>query len=307
MYNFTKYILLVFVVLSLALVGCSKTENKQDTKKPDSEQTEVNKTEEPQEPDVEEHEETPLGYIAPDGWYKPTFKTGKVEGGGYTVTTEVMGLKVYMLQKKFELLPDTWGYYRDEVFTYVMWFQEENDIIATGDVDLNTWLKLGFTEKDWYEIGTYVSPVRIKREYDREQIIDTFIKTADEYLGTPFVVGASGKPGEGVDCSGLVLQCLYAIGIYPDGLDPVQHSTEEEYNSRLMWADPKFKKINYFELERGDLVFYKRPWSNSVCHVAIYTGNDECIEALYDEVEYLPLNKVKDGYRIMGYKRVIAD
>lgn len=249
----------------------------------------------------------PLGYVAPDGWYAPRFTTGKVINGGYDLTYDVMGLKVYEVEKYFGMSPSTWGYYRGEVISNVMWFQEENELTPNGDVDLKTWLALGFSEESWYNIGTYVTPVAIKREDDRDRIIEVFLDTANTYLGTPFVVGASGQPGTGVDCSGFVLQCLYSIGIYPDGLDPVQHSTIEEYNSRLMWADPKFKKVEYNELLEGDLVFYRRPWSNSVCHVAIYVGGNECIEALYGDVEYLPLQKYDDNYEIMGYKRVIAD
>ena len=74
-----------------------------------------------------------------------------------------------------------------------------------------------------------------------------------------------------------------------------------------MWADPKFKEVKYKDLQEGDLVFYGRPWSNRVCHVAIYLGGNECIEALNGDVEMLPLGKEDDGYTIIGYKRVIAD
>jgi cell wall-associated NlpC family hydrolase len=74
-----------------------------------------------------------------------------------------------------------------------------------------------------------------------------------------------------------------------------------------MWADPKFKEVSYNELQEGDLVFYGRPWSGRVCHVAIYIGGNECIEALNGDVEMLPLGKEDDDYTIVGYKRVIAD
>ncbi len=246
-------------------------------------------------------------YVAPDGWYVPRFTTGAVSGGDYNLVPEVMGLKVYYVQKKFKLSPERWGYYRDETISKVASFQKKNGIKPTGNVNLETWLALGFDEKSWNELGIYITPVKINEKTTREEMINVFIDTAKEYLGTPYVVGAAGKPGEGVDCSGLILQCLYAIGIYPDGLDPVQHSTLEEYNSRLMWADKKFKKVSYSELEAGDLVFYRRPWSNKVCHAAIYLGENKCIEALKDKVEILPLDKAYNDYAIMGYKRVIAN
>ena len=110
---------------------------------------------------------TPLGYVAPDGWYVPRFTTGTVIGGNYDLVREVMGLKVYYVQKRLELFPDTWGYYRDETIWNVMRFQEENELMPTGDVDLATWKAMGFSEEAWNELGAYVTPVKIKREYDK--------------------------------------------------------------------------------------------------------------------------------------------
>ena len=220
-------------------------------------------------------EDLPLGYTAPEGWYSPRYETGSVDGGGYKLRQGVMGLKVYYVEKKLGIRPYTWGYYTERLEDEVAFYQSKNLLDYTGNVDLETWLSMGFSEDEWYNLGTYVSPVSITPQSTRDEIIDVFISRAKEYLRTPFVVGASGKPGEGVDCSGLVLQCLYTIGIYPDGLDPVQHSTVEEYNSRLMYADPKFKDVPIGELLPGDLVFYRRPWSWSVCHVAIYLGDGE--------------------------------
>ncbi len=254
----------------------------------------------------DEYDGLPLGYIAPDGWYSPDFTTHKVvENGGYDLKYNVMGLKVYRVQKALGMRQRRWGYYRFDTVKRVTQFQKENGIEPTGEVDLNTWLKMGLCEKEWYDIGTYVAPLKIRRDFTAQQIIDSFIAEADSYVGTDFVVGASGKQGEGVDCSGLVLQCLYSIGIYPDGLDPVQHSTIEEYNSRLMWEDPKFKTVNRSELKRGDLVFYGKVPGGRVCHVAIYIGYNECIEALNFRVEHLLLNKDNDEFFIVGCKRVI--
>ncbi len=256
---------------------------------------------------VEKEEETPpKGYVAPEGWYEPRFCRGKVSGGDYKLQYGVMGLKVYKAQKYFGLRPYTWGYYKENLMDEVAYFQGKNGLAYTGTVNLETWLAMGFSEKEWNELGTYVSPIRISPSFTRDEIIDEFLARAKEYLGTPYVVGASGKPGEGVDCSGLVLQCLYSIGIYPDGIDPVQHSTLEEYNSRLMWNDPKFKQIWEVQLKPGDLVFYRNPGTWTVVHVGIYLGNGQVIEALYSKVEILPLHKT-GKYDIFGCKRVIAD
>ena len=258
--------------------------------------------------ETEEKVEETIGYIAPEGWYQPVYESSTMDGGDYNLDIGVMGLKVYYVQKHFNLSFNIMGYYREPTRWSVYEYQTRNGLKPTGVVDLKTWLSLGFSEKDWYELGTYIAPVRIDKTSQRDSIINVFLDTATSYLGTPYVVGASGKPGEGVDCSGLVLQCLYSIGVNPDGLDPVQHSTISEYNSRLMWADHKFKEVSRDELLPGDLIFYHRPWGNSVCHVAIYLGDNKCIEALHSVVEIADMDKEKswDCFVITGFKRVIA-
>lgn len=272
---------------------------------PESESTPEETLPESEAETIPETEE-PLGYISPEGWYTPVFESIPVEGGGYNLYSEVMGLKVVKVQAALGIAHT--GYYRQATVDTVAWYQSVNGLEPTGVVDLATWLKLGFSEEEWNTLGSYVTPVAVKRGDKRDVYIEKFIETARSYITTPtpFIVGASGKPGQGVDCSGLVLQCMYAIGVYPDGLSPVQHSTIEEYNSRLMWADPKLIEVSRDELIPGDLVFYRRPWSDTVCHVAIYIGDNTCIEALYTVVEELPLDKDASGFAIMGYKRVIA-
>ncbi len=322
----TLKILIIAVLAGIMLVSCQEknkessldegigTESsfKSETFEPQK-QPDESKTDEMPETQIQETEETVaeteeiIGYIAPEGWYAPRYETGSIGGGDYNLTLGVMGLKVYNIEKYFGMRPSTWGYYTQYLSNQVAYYQSQNGLDYTGIVNIDTWLKMGFSETDWYNLGTYISPVQIKKSSEREEIVDVFINRSKDYLGTPYVVGASGKPGDGVDCSGLVLQCMYAIGVYPDGIDPVQHSTIEEYNSRLMWADSKLKEVQTDELIPGDLVFYRRPWSNTVCHVAVYIGENECIEALYSEVEVLPLYKDGQGFAIMGCKRVIAD
>ena len=245
-------------------------------------------------------------YVAPDGWYGQQYETGSVAGGDYNLTYGVMGLKVYCVEKALGMWSPMWGYYKGNIINNVTAFQRRNGLNATGIVDLETWLRLGLKEDDWYSLGTYVCPVSVTKQSTRQEIIDVFVNTAKSYIGTPYVVGAAGKPGEGIDCSGLVLQCMYAIGIYPEGLDPVQHSTLEEFNSRLMWEDPKLKSVERKDLQKGDLVFYRGPYADSVCHVAIYLGDGFCVEALSGKVEILYIDKGWFNYTIKGYKRIVA-
>ena len=314
----TALIILLCVVFLLA-VSCKDTaenalndvgdentesfESSNNDKEDNEKQTEIKETEKEPEALV------PLGYTAPDGWYSPIFETQSVKGGDYELEYDVMGLKVYYVQKALGMNERIKGYYRDTTIDKVSFFQSKNDIEATGKVNLETWLALGLNEHDWHNLGTYVTPVKVKRESDANYMRQVMVDTAKLYIDTetPYVVGAAGKPGEGVDCSGLVLQCMYACGIYPDGLNPVQHSIEEEYNSRLMWADPKLKEIDRGDIKPGDLVFYCRPATGVVCHVAVYMGDGDCIEALSKIVEILPVDKDDYGYAIKGFKTIFAE
>ncbi len=304
--------LLIFVLVFL-FVSCkdntdvNKVNDESSTVSNDI--TEVEHTTEAMETEKEPEVLAPLGYTAPEGWYSPMFETQTVKGGDYNLEYDVMGLKVYYVQKALGMNERIKGYYRDTTIDKVAFFQSKNDIEATGSVNLETWIALGFSEYDWHNLGTYVTPVKIKRESTVDYMRQVMVDTAKEYIKieTPYVVGASGKPGEGVDCSGLVLQCMYACGIYPDGINPVQHSLEEEYNSRLMWADPKLKEIKRGDLNIGDLVFYCRPSTGVVCHVAVYIGDGDCIEALSGIVEILPVDKDDYGYAIKGFKTIFAE
>lgn len=245
-------------------------------------------------------------YSAPDGYYVPDYEEAPTFDASYNLTYGCLGLKVYRVQRALKI-PPIYGYYYNKTIDKVKSFQSSHGLERTGTVDLETWLALGLDEQEWYTLGSYVSPVKTAPDYTRSQIIDTFIATARSYLGTMYLSGASGKPGDAVDCSGLVMQCLYSIGIYPDVANPVQHSCEEEYDSLILWQDPKLKKISEKDLQIGDLVFYdkKKDGARPIDHIAIYIGNGKCIEA-YNKTEILNLDKTSYGYSIVGYKRILA-
>ena len=119
----------------------------------------------------------------------------------------------------------------------------------------------------------------------REERIEAMISTAYEYLGDPYVVFRSTAPHSGgVDCSGLVMQCLYAAGFDPYPATPEHHSYTE-YDSRTLWNEVDMPHIDPSEMERGDLVFYKKKASSKyINHVAICLGNGYVIEAWPNKV-----------------------
>ena len=152
-------------------------------------------------------------------------------------------------------------------------------------------------------LDSYVTPVKTKLTATRKDLIEQMIATAESYLGTEYVVGAAGKPGTGIDCSGLVMQALYSIGIDPAPVSVVRHTQPGyEYESRNLWNLKTLKTVS--KPKRGDLVFYKNS-SGVIIHVAIYLGNNRVIESWPEKVVNWPLIHSSRPL-IKGYKRVLG-
>jgi cell wall-associated NlpC family hydrolase len=99
------------------------------------------------------------------------------------------------------------------------------------------------------------------------------IHQATRYMGNPYLVGSSSSPKYGTDCSGLVMQALYAGGISPVPVSAIHHAYPgNEWNSRNLWASKKLKHVAYRHRQRGDLIFYYQPGTHVIWHVAIYLG-----------------------------------
>lgn len=171
-------------------------------------------------------------------------------------------------------------------------FQARSGLPVNGVVDLHTWKAMGLSEYDWYHLGAYVSPLRVNRQSSRSDHIEAMISRAYDYLGNPYVIGASGAPGLGLDCSGLVMQALYAAGLDMSPINPIRHALPGyEYESRNMWASPQLMKVPYGARQRGDLIFY-HDGRGTVIHVAIYLGNNQVIESWPNRVM---ISSIVDG------------
>ena len=135
----------------------------------------------------------------------------------------------------------------------------------------------------------YVSPSAIDVDADRDDCVDAMLKRAREYLGTPYVWNYALAPGVGVDCSGLVMQCLYAVGMDLGDYNPYKHWTDpfHAHDANNMAADARFMHVNYESRQPGDLIFYPG-------HVAIYVGNDRIIDA-YSPSTGVRVASIKDG------------
>lgn len=217
-----------------------------------------------------------------------------LSGGGYNLSYGYEGLKVAKVIQRLGVNGGNYvgmggAIYGPKTTAAVKSFQSKNGLMVTGVVDLKTWLAMGFSEYDWYNLGAYVHPMKVNKNSTRSEHIEAMISTAYEYLGDPYVIGASGAPGLGLDCSGLVMQSLYAAGIDTSPINPVRHSYPGyEYESANMWASSKFKKVSWSERQRGDLIFYQSS-SGAVIHVAIYLGNNQVIESWPNQVVVWPV------------------
>lgn len=131
----------------------------------------------------------------------------------------------------------------------------------------------------------YTSPVLVDENSSRKEHIAAMIKTAESYLGDPYVNRESGEPGKGVDCSGLVMQACYGAGVDLWPSNPYRHKYGEEkyeWESREIAKMDGLKSVPYEDRERGDLIFYAND-KEVVVHVGIYLGKNRIIHSSRSE------------------------
>lgn len=188
----------------------------------------------------------------------------------------------------------------------VMSVQRAHGLPATGWVDYNTWVALGLPADQWTSIDSYVAPLGAGAGASRQDHIEAMIRQAYQYMGKPWLAGCSSSPAYGVDCSGLVMQALYAGGINPTSCSSIYHGFPgNEWNSRNLFADPHFMNVSYNDRQRGDLVFYYQPGTHTIWHVAIYLGNNQVIESWPPRVMVQPIVNSQRNV-IAGIRRVFA-
>ncbi len=213
----------------------------------------------------------------------------ELPSGGYDLVKDMMGLKVLKVNEKLldiSAWDSTSYYYTDDTVSAVKDFQRSNSLSVTGVVDILTWKAMGFSEYDWYNLGAYVTPLKSSASFSINDYRAAILQTAREYVDadTYYVAGASGKPGSYTDCSGLVFQCLYSVGINPSA-NIIEHATVE-FTSKVLAFDNKLgKEVSRSELQIGDLIFYVPDGMDDgdVRHVAIYAGNGQ----IYDSYPWI--------------------
>lgn len=222
-------------------------------------------------------------------------------GGDYSVSYGMAGLKVQRIQQALGIGDYNYPRYLDQTVATVKSFQSRAGLPVTGVVDRSTWLALGLSEYEWTTLGAYASPVRVSATASASERVEAMISRAYDYLGDSYVWDASGAPGQGVDCAGLVMQALYAAGLDTGIINPVTHSTTSwgDHDALNFYYYGGFTKVSLADRVRGDLIFYG---NGTIDHVAIYLGNDQIIEAYPNKVQTNTLWKAT----ILGVTRVFS-
>ena len=221
-------------------------------------------------------------YQNPKGYYQIQSTDIKLKGGDYSLDIGSEGLKVRAVLKYLGISNGVGMYgslYTSYVKERVKDFQRAHGLKVDGIVGIYTWKAMGFTKKQWLSLGGYASPNQGSIYNTKKELIEIMIDRAYDYLGDDYVIGASGAPGKGIDCSGLVMQALFAVGIDMTPINPVRHAhVDYEYESANIWKSPYLKHVSYSDRKRGDIVIYQNAYG-TVIHSAIYLGNDMVIES----------------------------
>lgn len=221
---------------------------------------------------------------------------------GYNLYRDYEGIKTWKVMQRV----GTWtgrNYYNQATYNAVKRFQKRHGLKATGNVNVKTWVKMGFSRKSWFSIDSYIAPLKAYSWQGRRAHINAMINQAYKYLGKPWLAGCSSSPQYGVDCSGLVLQALYAGGISPIPVSSIKHAHPgNEWNSRNLWSDSHLKRVSFVHRQRGDLVFYYQPGTHTIWHVAILISKNKVIESWPPKVMVQPIRN-KQRNVIAGIKR----
>lgn len=228
---------------------------------------------------------------------QPTGPVGHNFGPGYE------GIKVQLVKGRL----GTGGYHYTTDDAYrIMNIQRAHGLPATGWVDLATWKALGLPADQWTSIDSYVAPLGARAGQGRADHIEAMIYQASKYIGKPWLEGCSSSPAYGVDCSGLVMQALYAGGINPTSCSSIYHGFPgNEYNSRNLFYDPHFMNVAYGDRQRGDLVFYYAPGTRTIIHIGIYLGNNQILDSWPPRVGINPIVNWQHPV-VAGIRRVFA-
>jgi cell wall-associated NlpC family hydrolase len=201
-------------------------------------------------------------------------------GAGFPLTAGMNGYKVLAVRQKLGLTVEGAKSTVDAVMiASVKEYQRAHGLEVDGIVGPITWAAMGFRREDWTALDAYVAPLSADPSMSRSQIVEALIAEAMRYRGSPYVWGGANDPELGADCSGMVLQAMYAVGLDPASIDTVKHAQPTYRSSRELYDHAKLMHVPLSERRRGDLLFYGEDGGRgAIYHVAIYLGEGKMIE-----------------------------
>ena len=210
------------------------------------------------------------GYEAPAGYLQPTDHITSLGDATNTLTWGMNGTKVRIAQVRLGLWHANKLASVDAPFVAaVKNFQQRAGLPVTGVVDKATWDAMD-TGYPWTVDQYQATPLPLTAT--RGERVEAMIGYAWNQTGSSYTWGGAGPYDQGFDCSGLVLQSLYAAGLDPQPIDVIKHAWPSYRTSQELYAYPYFQHVPLAQRQRGDLIFYTT--SGTVTHVAIYLGDD---------------------------------
>ncbi|MFC5379247.1 C40 family peptidase [Aquipuribacter nitratireducens] len=188
------------------------------------------------------------------------------------------GIKVKVVQHRLGLPASSWEAVDATTLAAVKDFQRANGLRVDGVVDWRTWGAMA-TGRSWGMDRWQATP-RWGLSAGRARRVETMVEHAMTYVGHEYVWGGAGRPHEGVDCSGLVLQCLYRAGLDPQPISVDRHVEPTYRTSYEFYRHPRLVHAPLARARRGDLVFYRNTSTGRINHVAIYLGDGRLVEAM---------------------------
>jgi cell wall-associated NlpC family hydrolase len=210
-------------------------------------------------------------------WLKPVSSITPVTSCNL-LSPGMNGVKVKIVQRELGMPASSWETMDAATRKKVRAFQSENGLNPTGTVNPRTWKALG-VERTFCSYDRWQTDVAVADDAGPRRRIGQMIAHARTYLGREYVWGGNGAYGEGIDCSGLVLQGLYSAGLDPQPITFLKHPLPEYRTSLELYRHSKLRHFPRSNAKRGDLVFWKNNDTGRVNHVAIYLGGGNTLEA----------------------------
>lgn len=214
------------------------------------------------------------GWCPSPAYLQPTTRIDPARGGN-RLTKGWTGVKVGLVQRALGM-GSRWESYDTATIAAVRRFQKGQGLPVTGVVDARTW-RAARISAPWTVDG-WQTHIRVTPSATRSQRVEALVGYAKAQVGWSYTWGGAGYSRLGFDCSGLVLQSLYAAGMDPRPVNVVRHQSPGYVTTQHLYTHPKLQRVGLAQRQRGDLIFWGR--RGVTTHVAVYLGRGRVIEAV---------------------------